>query len=358
MIRRIAELETQHGSRRYYPWQKLGLSPLATALEPLAELAVLCKTAPGAPTPEAYARLLCQRRLARGCRRPRHHGGMRIAGSSTAQCWALCGPSICRGSKTPPATCNNSSATMGNRFPSAPSPSKRLPGRLVLFADGLRMDVARQLAEKLTAAGIESTLDWEWSTIPSVTATAKPAASPIADAVQGGEAGDEFTTRLVSTGQLLTQDRFAAALKARGWQCLGADETGDPSGSAWTEAGALDKRGHTEGWKLARSVEAEVRDLVSRIGALLKAGWTEVIVVTDHGWLLVPGGLPKVELKSFLTETPLGSLCGFEGGCPDRRADVQVALESGRLDRQPAGCRLLPRRQWSIPTAACRFRKW
>ena len=26
-------------------------------------------------------------------------------------------------------------------------------------------------------------------------------------------------------------------------------------------------------------------------------------MVTDHGWLLLPGGLPKVELKSFLTET-------------------------------------------------------
>jgi hypothetical protein len=50
-------------------------------------------------------------------------------------------------------------------------------------------------------------------------------------------------------------------------------------------------------------VETEVRDLVSRIGALLKAGWTEVVVVTDHGWLLVPNGLPKVELKAFLTET-------------------------------------------------------
>jgi len=49
VIRRIAELEAQHGSRRYYPCQSLGLSPLATALEPLAELAVLCKSVPGAP---------------------------------------------------------------------------------------------------------------------------------------------------------------------------------------------------------------------------------------------------------------------------------------------------------------------
>jgi hypothetical protein len=196
-------------------------------------------------------------------------------------------------------------------------PIEAAAGRLVLFADGLRMDVGRLLTESLAAVGIESTPDWEWSTIPSVTATAKPAASPIAGAVQGGEAGDQFTSRLVSTGQLLTQDRFAAALKALGWQCLRADETGDPAGSAWTEAGALDKRGHNEGWKLAPSVATEVRDLVSRIGALLKAGWTEIIVVTDHGWLLVPFGLPKVELKSFLSEHRWGR-------CAALKADAQA----------------------------------
>jgi hypothetical protein len=141
----------------------------------------------------------------------------------------------------------------------------------------------------------------------------------IADAVQGGEAGDQFTSRLVSTGQLLTPDRFAAALKARGWQCLGANETGDPSGSAWSEAGALDKRGHTEGWKLARSVGTEVHDLVSRIGSLLKSGWTEVIVVTDHGWLLVPGGLPKVQLKTFLLEHRWGRCAALKA---EAQADV------------------------------------
>ena len=54
---------------------------------------------------------------------------------------------------------------------------------------------------------------------------------------------------------------------------------------------------------MARSVETEVRDLVSRVEALLKAGWSEIIVVTDHGWLLMPGGLPKVDLKAFLAET-------------------------------------------------------
>jgi len=305
VIRRIVELETEHASRRGYPWWKLGLSPLATALEPLAQLASLCKTSPGAPTPEAYAAFYASEgwrvdaaalATMAACGSPEQHGAV----LGTVRAVYL--PWLERTARHLQQLIHDHGQSLSKRAKLIEAAT----GRLVLFADGLRMDVAQQLAETLAAGGIESSRDWEWSTIPSVTATAKPAASPIADGVRGGEAGDEFSTRLISTGQLLTQDRFVTALKAREWQFLNSDETGDPSGSAWTEAGALDKRGHTEGWKLARSVETEVRDLVSRIGALLKAGWTEVIVVTDHGWLLVPGGLPKVELKSFLAETRWG----------------------------------------------------
>ncbi len=305
VIRGIGDLEAQHGVRRGYPWQKLGLSPLATALEPLAELARLCQAAPGAPTPEAYAQFYAKE-------------GWRVDEAALAT-MAACGSpeqheavlQTLRAVYVP--WLENTSRHLqklirddGRSVSKRSAPVVTAPGRLVMFADGLRMDVACHLTEKLRVVGIESTRDWEWSTIPSATATAKPAASPLADSVQGGEAGDQFSTRLVSTGQLLTQDRFIAALKSKGWQCLRAGETGDPTGSAWTEAGTLDKRGHNEGWRLARSVETEVLDLVSRIAALLRAGWTEVIVVTDHGWLLVPGGLPKVELQSFLAENRWG----------------------------------------------------
>ena len=40
-----------------------------------------------------------------------------------------------------------------------------------------------------------------------------------------------------------------------------------------------------------------------RVESLLAAGWREVRVVTDHGWLLMPGGLPKTELPKYLTAT-------------------------------------------------------
>jgi hypothetical protein len=301
VIRRVAELEKQHAVRRAYPWQKVGLSPLATALGPLSQLASLCLTAPGAPTPDAYAEFYADEgwrvdaaavATMAACGTPEQHGA--VLGTLRA----VYLPWLENTARHLQQLIRENGQSVSKRA----KPIKAAAGRLILFADGLRMDVAQELAEKLAAVGIESTRDWEWSTIPSVTATAKPAASPITDAVRGGEAGDEFSTRLDSTGLLLTQDRFVAALKGRGWQFLRSDETGDPSGSAWTEAGALDKRGHNEGWKLARSVDMEVRDLVSRIVGLLKAGWSDVVVVTDHGWLLVPGGLPKVELKSFVAE--------------------------------------------------------
>jgi hypothetical protein len=320
VIRRVAELEAQHSVRRLYPWQKLGFSPFATALEALAELARLCNNASGAPTLEAYAEFYST-------------DGWHVDAA------ALAAMSAC---KTPEQNLAILGAVRAAYLPWLESTSRHLQqlmldhehsvskrnkplkvaaGRVILFADGLRMDVAQQLTERLNGIGIESTQDWEWSTIPSVTATAKFAASPIADILQGGEAGDQFSTRLMSTGQLMTQDRFINALQSNGWQYLDAGQTGDTSGSAWTESGALDKRGHTEGWKLARSVEAELRDLISRIAALLTAGWAEIIVVTDHGWLLLPEGLPKVELKSFLAEHRWGRCAALK---PDAQTTAMV----------------------------------
>lgn len=300
-IAAILQLEEQHRARRSHAWHRLGMSSLAAALGPLAQLAKMCASSPGGPTAETFAESYAAE-------------GWKVDAAAIAT-MATCGsqeshsvvlvmvhtiylPWLENTARHLQALVANS----GHTVPKRAGLIQPATGRLVLFADGLRLDVAQTLASQLQAVGLGTTIDWDWSTIPSVTASAKPAASPIADLVQGGEAGDEFCTRLISTGQKLTQDRFLAALTGKGWQCLGAEETGDPAGSAWTECGSLDKRGHNEGWKLARSIDSEIRDLVSRISALLRAGWTEIHVVTDHGWLLLPGGLPKVELKSFLAE--------------------------------------------------------
>ena len=321
ITKKIAELEAEHGKRRGYVWQKLGLSPLATALKPLADLAQLCTTSPGAPDPNAYAEYYTSDgwrvdaaalAVMATCQTQEQHGAILSLVRSLYLPWVE----------------NTAVHLQGLIKASGQSTTKcrptiePKPGRLVLFADGLRMDVAQRLLDCLNTSGIKAKLAWEWSTIPSVTATAKPAASPAADLVQGGEVSNEFSTQLRAGGQRTTQPRFLAALAEIGWQCLRPDETGNPAGSAWTEAGTLDKRGHNEGWKLAHSVETEVRDLASRLRALASAGWAELIVVTDHGWLLMPsGGLPKVELKAFLTEDRWGR-------CAALKSDAQAGVQT------------------------------
>ncbi len=65
--------------------------------------------------------------------------------------------------------------------------------------------------------------------------------------------------------------------------------------SAWTETGEIDHKGHDLGVRLAHELDDEVSRIARRIRDLLDAGWSTVTVVTDHGWLLLPSGLPKNE---------------------------------------------------------------
>jgi hypothetical protein len=303
-VHEILELESHHGMRRQYPWRALGLSPLVVALESLAKVAALCQKTPGGPTAESFAELYVRQawevdaaalNVMAACDAIDQHepvlGALRALYLPWVEATARHLQQLLAGTRKSPA----------RRHPSF----KPLAGHVVLFADGLRFDVATLLKDRLAEDGRDVTLDWDWTPLPSVTATAKPFCSPLADSLRNGEVSDEFSPTL-ENGQRVTQDRFVQALKVGGWQILEGSDTGNPSGSAWTEAGTLDKRGHNEGWKLARAVSGEVRDLALRIRQLLDAGWSEVHVVTDHGWLLVPGGLPKVELKAFLAEQRWG----------------------------------------------------
>ena len=68
------------------------------------------------------------------------------------------------------------------------------------------------------------------------------------------------------------------------------------------EQGNIDALGHKFQALLPRELEAEVAKLVVRIRSLLEHGWSQVVVVTDHGWLYLPSGLPKADLPVQLTK--------------------------------------------------------
>jgi hypothetical protein len=188
----------------------------------------------------------------------------------------------------------------------------------LLFADGLRYDLAVRLTDLLRERGYTTAENRRWAALPSVTATAKPAVSPIAEKLEGRGLPDSFTPEIVDAGENkpLTHARLQSLLKTEGYQIISASEVGDPAKPktrGWAETGEIDKRGHDLQIKLASLVAGQVEVLADRIVELLDAGWRKVRVVTDHGWLLMPGGLPKQELPSFLTEAKWSRCATIKG---------------------------------------------
>ena len=179
-------------------------------------------------------------------------------------------------------------------------------GTIWLFVDGLRMDVAKQVVALLKRGKFEVEESIRWAALPSVTGTAKPAASPIFDQVDGKESDPDFCPQEKEDGKKLTTHAFRKLLKNSGVGNLEKNETGDPSKPAWTECGELDHFGHQEGAKMALRIDEQVKLVVGRVKQLRSAGWKVVRIVTDHGWLLMPGNLPKVDLANFLTESKWG----------------------------------------------------
>jgi hypothetical protein len=78
--------------------------------------------------------------------------------------------------------------------------------------------------------------------------------------------------------------------------------------------GEIDAYGHEHGCKLAIHLQGELLALRNRIETLLDYGWKKVFVVTDHGWLLLPGGLPKTYIPEHLTEIRKGRCARLKEG--------------------------------------------
>ena len=165
-------------------------------------------------------------------------------------------------------------------------------GNCTVFVDGLRYDVAVKLQKRLSALG-DTNLSARWTSLPSVTASGKAWCSPVAAHIAGTVANTEFEPRVAADGKPLSGHNFRKLLTDQGVQALDKHETGDPQGQAWTEAGDLDHYGHEHGLRLARDLDSQLEQVVEREAELVEEGWKRISIVTDHGWLLMPGGLPK-----------------------------------------------------------------
>ena len=309
----VLELEEAHKDRRGHVWADLGQTPLVLALEHLAELARQTSAGPTGQSVQDITEWYASKgwradwavlKALAEIDRLVGFAAVEAAISAMYTPWAEnCARSF-----------QSAVGPMVNAETYAASPPpKATPGDVVLFVDGLRFDVAHHLSDRLTAAGLESQLSPALAALPTVTQTAKPALLPVDQSLFGP--GTALEARRAPDGPAAGARVLRGLLSEAGIQVLGSSEAGDPAGVAWAETGELDRRGHELGVRLAEEVEAEVRRIAARINELLDAEWSRVVVLTDHGWLLIPGGLPKNEnLPVAVTDTKKGRCARVKEG--------------------------------------------
>jgi hypothetical protein len=298
----VLRLASQHSPRRDGPWAARGKASLAHAVVHLAAIAA-APSLPGdsaASLAEAYAEEGWKADWA----------ALAAVGAAPAQedraaviaaLQAVYRPWLEEGTVA--------LQKMGRAF-SPPEPTSA-DVDAVIFVDGLRMDLAQQLAGELRNAGAVVASKWRWAGFPTVTATCKPLASPVVARFSGSEAAPDFSP-VASDGRPAGKAVLERELTAAGWQ---PGLTLLPDQKCWLEAGHFDADGHNMGVRLADQIARGLDDLRAQILGMARTG-RRVRLTTDHGWLLLPGGLPVAKLETGLTETKWTRCAIVKAGAP------------------------------------------
>jgi len=325
--------EEEHGMRRAWLWARMGRSPLAVALQYLVEVAQRSATLPIGQTPTDLANSYQLTGWQVDYAALRALACVHAKADLDAVSGALRAMYLPWIEET--ARRLQAAAKDVDGLPSMQTDIPT-PGTCTVFVDGLRYDVAVQLKQQLSAFG-DVNIWARWTSLPSVTASGKAWCSPVAKHIIGSAEDMEFEPRVAADGKPLSGYNFRKLLSEHGVQPLDTHETGEPQGQAWTEAGDLDHYGHEHGLRLARDLDTQLNQVVERVSELCDAGWKHIRIVTDHGWLLMPGGLPKSELPKHQAETRWGRCAVLKGsahGTPltfgwDWCKDVQIAYAPG-----------------------------
>lgn len=306
---KIAEFETSHAIRRNWVWASMGESPLALALESLHFLAENSRTIPSCTSTQElidwYAEnawqvdeavLLSLQAVTQSADRK----AVTSAISTLYLPWL-------------DELALQFQALADKAYPfSDCEPLEE--GTCLLFVDGLRLDTGHQLCRKLELRSYEPRFQTRLAALPTVTATAKPAVSPISHLVSGADIPPDFRPN-DPDGKELTHARFLKLLKQEKVEkvdqasptCSGARARG------WCETGRIDSRGHDLESELATQIPAELNQVEELIERLFSVGWQRIRIVTDHGWMLMPGGLPKHNLPAHLLESRWSRCAAIKG---------------------------------------------
>jgi len=328
----VAELESEHGRRRDWVWATFGWTPLANSLKWLADLALSTQNSVGGATLNNMVENYTQEgwkadnavmQSLAAVEQPGDVAAVKAVVNALYRPWLE-------------KSANSFQKLVAQGQYSASILPAVAAGTCLIFSDGLRWDAAQRLVATLAKRKLAAKAEPYLAALPTITPTAKPAVSPVADLITGIGRND-LTPAVRASGSALTIENMRKLLINAGFQVLKGEETGDPKGRAWTELGAIDAYGHQHGWKIAHHLEGEIRALELRIAALLASGWSKIVVVTDHGWLMLPGGLPKADLPEHLTELRKGRCARLKKfATTDQQVvawhwdkDVQIAIAAG-----------------------------
>lgn len=175
----------------------------------------------------------------------------------------------------------------------------------VLFVDAFRFELAEEFSSRMAERNYKVTLKTGWSAIPSLTPTAKPNVSPIATAISENSTINEFRPQLDTSKDLQTT-AFRDALTAANFTYISKNEDINPDNACWQEIGDIDTKGHEEQSDIVKRIEELFEQVQEVVEIVFEKGVKRIKIVTDHGWLLLPGGLPKTQLNVGLTETRWG----------------------------------------------------
>jgi hypothetical protein len=183
--------------------------------------------------------------------------------------------------------------------------AKTVTDNYVLFVDAFRYELAEEFSHRLVKNGYKISLKAGWSAIPSLTPTSKPNVSPIATSISPISSINEFKPHLAN-GKILDTKVFRDALKDSGF--LYVTKAGGIKADCrhWQETGEIDTKGHDEQAEMVRRIDNLFDNLEEVLSSAFEKGIHCIRIVTDHGWLLLPGGLPKTQLHAGLVETRWG----------------------------------------------------
>ncbi|MFZ9937163.1 MAG: BREX-1 system phosphatase PglZ type B [Luteolibacter sp.] len=294
---KLAGLEKQHAARRQWVWAKLGEAPLAQALAFLHTLGEATRSVPSFSTLAEFSAWYAETgwladiaALDALQSAGADDGAVRLAIRSVYLPWLE-------------EVCSRFQQLSASGLPVEPGLAVA-EGECLLFVDGLRLDLARRLAEQLEQRHLTLDFQTRYSALPTVTATAKPAVSPISGKLAGDKIPPDFQPN-GPDGKPLTSQRFTKLLQDAHVEKV--DESNPapagPDSRGWCETGRIDSRGHDLGAELALHLPAELSRVVALVERLFAAGWQSARIVTDHGWLLMPGGLDKYDLPGYLVES-------------------------------------------------------